>query len=282
VAAGKLVEAREVFLGIGRLPVAPQETARSAAARTSAGQLADQVRGRIPKLTVRITGATPDAVTVTIDGSAVPSDALGAPRLVNPGKHDIAAAPTSGARASASVELKEGDTREVELHVTPAVGPSVASGAASPGSPGSGARAATPGGSLAGGDSSLPSSETPPAPSSAAKRVLIYGGFGLAAAGVAAGAITGFLAMGKASSVNDACHNTLNCPRSIDDDLQNGRTMGTVSTIAFAAAGAGAVAGVIGLLIGPKKESAPPATAAAWITPWVGPAGAGVAGVAQF
>src|SRR5262249_525427 len=113
VAAGKLVEAREVFLGVGRLPVASQETARSTAARTSAAQLADQVRGRIPKLTVRVTGASPDAVTVTIDGSAVPSDALGAPRLVNPGKHDVVAAPSSGAHASASVELKEGEAREI-------------------------------------------------------------------------------------------------------------------------------------------------------------------------
>jgi hypothetical protein len=34
--AGRLVEAREALLAVGRLPVAPQETARSAAARADA------------------------------------------------------------------------------------------------------------------------------------------------------------------------------------------------------------------------------------------------------
>jgi hypothetical protein len=108
----------------------------------------------------------------------------------------------------------------------------------------------------------------------------VYTGFGLAAAGVAVGAVTGFIAMGKASSVNDACRQGTTCPRTIDDDLQTGRTMGNVSTIAFAAAGVGAVVGVVALLVGHKKESAPPA--AAWVAPWVAPGVAGVSGMARF
>jgi hypothetical protein len=278
VSAGKLVEAREVLLGVGRLPVAPQETARSAAARRNAAELAEQVRGRIPKLTVHITGAPLDAVTVTIDGAPVPSDALGAARLVNPGKHDVVAAPTSGERASASLELQESESRSVELHVTLAPPPSPPGGPAS--TPGS-TNAPSAGGhaGLAGADGGMPN-EAPSTEQHTGGRVLVYTGFGLAAAGVAVGAVTGFIAMGKASSVNDACQNTLNCPRSVDDDLQTGRTMGNVSTIAFAVAGVGAVVGVVALLTGHKNQAAP--TAATWVAPWAAPGGMGLSGGTRF
>src|SRR5262249_44422469 len=58
---GQLVEAREVALDVARIPVASDETERSAEARAQAAQLADALRPRIPDLTVRVTGAPPDA-----------------------------------------------------------------------------------------------------------------------------------------------------------------------------------------------------------------------------
>jgi hypothetical protein len=91
--------------------------------------------------------------------------------------------------------------------------------------------------------------------------------------------VTGNHAKGKATSVNDACHSTLDSPRTVDSDLQTGRTMGTISTIAFAAAGGGAVLGVVALLVGRKSETPP---AAAWVTPWVGPGGGGLSGALRF
>src|SRR5260370_15308551 len=118
-ALGKLVEARETYLGVARIPVAPQETTRSATARANAAKLGEEIRGRIPKLTVKIAGAPLDSVAVTIDGTPVPSDALSSARLVNPGTHEVVATPASGARATASIDLKEGDQRNVELTVTP-------------------------------------------------------------------------------------------------------------------------------------------------------------------
>jgi hypothetical protein len=57
--------------------------------------------------------------------------------------------------------------------------------------------------------------------------------------------------------------------------------MGTVATIAFAAAGVGAAVGVVALLVGHKKESTPSA-GATWVAPWVAPGGAGVSGGARF
>jgi hypothetical protein len=117
MAIGKLVDARETYLSIARIPERPEETSKSKAARAEGAQSAEQVRARIPSLTVKITGVPSDAVAVTIDGAAVPSEALVAPRLVDPGSHIVSARSTSGGTAESTVELKEGETREVELRI---------------------------------------------------------------------------------------------------------------------------------------------------------------------
>jgi hypothetical protein len=114
---GMLVEARETFLSIARLPVRPQETAHSKAARSEGASLADQLRDRIPSLVVKITGVSIDSVAVTIDGAAVPGEALAAPRLVDPGSHTVSARSTTGGTAETTVELKEGESRDVELKI---------------------------------------------------------------------------------------------------------------------------------------------------------------------
>ena len=252
--SGKLVEAREVLLSVGRLPPQAAETARSGAARKESAALAEQVRPRIPSFTVRITGVPAESVAVTIDGAAVRSEALLAPRLVNPGPHEVVATSTGGGNAEAKVDLKEGETRTVELDIVPPPG------------------AATP-----------PPAATPEVPPVTAQHgqahglgPLVYAGFGTAAAGLVAGTVTGLMSLSKASTVSSACDGTT-CPRSVDGDLQSGRTLGTVSTIAFVAAGAGAALGVVGLLIRPHDESAVPAATSS-ITPWLGPGCAGLTG----
>ncbi|HEY1698045.1 MAG TPA: hypothetical protein VGG39_38055 [Polyangiaceae bacterium] len=258
VSLGKLVEAREVFLSVGRIPSQPQETARSKAARKESADLAEQVRPRIPSVTVHVTGAAPDAVTVTVDGATVPADALVAPRLVDPGSHTIAATTAGGGKAEASVVVKEGEAQTVELKIA------------------SDAAIVPPAGAPAAPEPPVPS-PAPEPPSSSGFGPLVYAGFGVAAAGLVTGTVTGILAFSKASSVKNACDG-LTCPPSVDGDLHTGRTMGTVSTIAFVVAGAGAAAGVIGLLIAPHHaESATPAPTASF-TPWIGPGSAGVSG----
>ena len=114
---GNLVEARETFLGNARLPERPEETSRSKAARKESDQLAEQLRSRIPSLTVKITGVPSDTVAVTVDGASVPNEALAAPRLVDPGTHIVSARSTSGGTAETTVDLKEGEARDVELKI---------------------------------------------------------------------------------------------------------------------------------------------------------------------
>lgn len=268
-ATGKLVEARETFLSVGRLPVSRQESPRSAAARKDAAQLAEQLRARIPTLAVSVQGAGSDSVTVTIDGNGVPTEALLAPRPVDPGAHDVVATSANGGKATAHVEVKEGDSPTVQLTLTGGAPP-----AATPSAASTQPKEAPPPGPAS------PPPFAPPPSSSGIRPVLIFGGFGLAAAGAIVGGITGGLAMSKASSVKNACSG-LTCPTSVDGDLSSGRTMGTVSTVAFIAAGVGAAVGVVGLVLAPPahEEGAPPT---AWLTPWVGPGAAGMSGAVRF
>jgi hypothetical protein len=227
---GKLVEAREVLLSIGRVPVQPSETARSTAARTEGARLAEELRPRIPTLTVKITGAPASMVTVSIDDSPIPSEALDA-RPVNPGAHDVSARAGSGSSVHASVDVKEGEARAVELKIAAAtVAPQPLR---------------TP----------SPSPATPEGPSSGAGgglNPLFFVGVGVAGAGLIVGAVTGGLAMGKASSANSACNSVdLTCTPAGYDDVTSGRTLGNISTVSFIVAGVGAVVGVIGFIISP-------------------------------
>jgi hypothetical protein len=123
MALGKLVEAREAFLSVARLPRRPEETDRSTAARGESAQLAEQVRARIPSLVVKVTGIPADSVTVAIDGESVPAEARAEPRLLDPGAHDVLARSTDGRTAEMKVNLKEGEARDAELKIVPAASP---------------------------------------------------------------------------------------------------------------------------------------------------------------
>lgn len=216
----QLLEAREVFLSIARLPVQSDEGEKSAGARTEAAQLAEQLRPRIPTLTVKVLGAPAgSSPVVTVDGVTIPPAAVGAPRKLNPGSHDVTAKSTGGPEEHATIELKEGESKELPLTLKAPI---------------------------AGAD---PLPPKPEEKGGATKtNSLVYVGFGVGAVGVVAGTVTGILAFGKASTVDAACHQTTNCPASAKSDVTSGRTLGTISTISFIVGGAGALVGVYGLL----------------------------------
>jgi hypothetical protein len=260
---GKLVEARETFLSIARIPVRPEETARSRAARNQSAPLADELRMRLANLTIRITGVPASSVGVTVDGAAVPTEALSVPRPVNPGAHEVVAKAAEGAATEARVDLREGEAREVQLKIVVAPPP--------PPSPG-----ADVGSHPASAPSDSGGSDASRATGSARWSPLVYVGIAVAGAGVAAGTVTGLLAMSKASSVNDTCNAALACPHSVHDDLSTGRTLGDVAAISFAAAGAGAIVGVVGLFLSGHKEDTAPKAAS--FTPWIAPGSAGLRG----
>jgi hypothetical protein len=229
--AGKLVEAREAFLSIKRIPVRIEETDRSRSARSEADTLAEQLRGRIPTLHVRITGVAPDSVAVTVDGASIPTEALEAPRYVNAGMHTVAARSTTGASTETQVELKEGETRDVELKI-------VLTGGTAP------EPAATTGGPPPMATHSLDSRPAETAPRS---HVLEWSLIGAGAAvGIAGGVLLGV----EAGQAKDAVD------RSDRSGYDSAKTLWTVGLVGAIAGGAAVVGGGIVFLLPSDRGAA--------------------------
>jgi len=252
-ALGQPVDAREVCLGVARLPVSPEETSRSAEARVEAAKLAEEVKPKIATLRLRVRGVPPGAEPiVTVDGAAVPAAALTEARQVNPGPHALTARVGSGPETKGAADLKEGEVRDVELAVTPPR------------------------------DGDAPKGAPPPAPRAggegAVERRLspwVIPGFAVAAAGVGVGAVTGVLAASAKGDLDSKCVGS-RCGPEAYDTLDRGKLLGNVSTIAFIVGGIGAVAGIYGLTH--PVPAAPAAPRGAFVQPYVGARAFGIHG----
>jgi hypothetical protein len=235
VALGLLVEAHDTALQVMRLPVLAREPAPFRAARDAAASLSEELLTRIPSLTVTVKNVPEGATaTVTIDGASVSTEALDAPRKLNPGHHVVTAKAGSAERKQ-DVELAEQETKSVAIEL-PAPEP----------------------GQATNDESATPAPrEEPAAGRSSTSKALIVGGFGVGGVGLIVGSITGVLSLAKTSSIkgSPACAGSV-CNPSEDGDLSSARTMATVSTVSFIAAGTGAVVGLVGLFTG--RGSAPP------------------------
>ena len=216
----ELVEARDVLLSVERMPVQTAESAKAANARVEARAMAEQLRERIPALRIVFSPEPLAAPHVTIDGVAIPAEALASPHKVNPGRHTIIAE-ANGARATSGILMGERELRMVTL----ALGAATAA-----------TRATT--------SSAPPEATREPGPVRPGPTGWFYVGVGTAGVGVIVGTITGALALSKASALESECTGSA-CPRSAADDLSASRSLGVVSTIAFGIAGAGAALAIV-------------------------------------
>jgi hypothetical protein len=210
-----------------------------AKARTEAKALAKDLEPKIPQLTLELEHAPP-GVRVLVDDAEVAPAALSSPLALNPGKRVVRA--TLGAlEERAEVELDAGQTRKLNMDLS---------------------KLAEPKG---------PKRTTEVAPTSPGTSPWVYVGFGVAGAGVLVGGVTGALALSKGSTVDDGCVDA-RCPPSTHDDIDSGRMLGNVSTVAFIVAAVGAGIGGVALLSSSKEKAAPKVQA------WVAPGSAGLRG----
>jgi len=82
---------------------------------------------------------------------------------------------------------------------------------------------------------------------------LVYVGIGVGGVGLIVGAVTGSVSLAKASEVKDQCFEERLCPRLVEATRDDAIAMAHVSTASFVVAGAGAVLGIVGLIVGGQQ-----------------------------
>ncbi len=247
VELGMLVEAREVCLGIARMPVESDESKRSADAREEAAKLAEAVRPRIGAVVLKLTPAETKAeLIVEVDGVRVPEAALNEPRRVNPGAHDVRAQYEGGEPVTVHVSVGEAESKDVALAPVP---PKVV--IAPPPPP--------------------PPTGPAPKPPRTGLAPLTVAGFITAGVGLALGGSAGIAAMVYKSNL--ACPNNV-CSGDDVKRLDDANFAANVSNVGFIVAGIGAVLTVVGFLTTPARTTMGQRS----ITPDVGLGWAGVHG----
>jgi hypothetical protein len=262
VAGGMLVEARDTLATLLRTARKPTDPAVFNEARSSAEQLYEQLGTRIPSLRIVLKnlpeGASP---TVRVDGVEVPATALTAPRRVNPGAHLIQCT-LGDAEREQKVDVVESDSKEVAIDL----------GGSQPAGVSSTSKKPAP--AVAPGPTTSPISS---GPEPGRSHTLAYSGIALGTAGLLTGVIGGALTLSyKQKAIDNGCDNNL-CPPAAHGDADAARTAGTVSTIGFVVAGAGAALVLIDLWSSPAKSSPAPDSRSS-VRIWLGSSHVSLAG----
>jgi hypothetical protein len=295
-AMGMLVEARDTIANIRKLPQSPNDPAPFVDARAKADELDTALETRIPALNITVTGAAEgESPSLVVDGVPVPAAAVGLPRKVNPGKHMVVAKTAHG-RGEQSVDIREGEQKDVQIKLGAASSDSMATDTPSDGTTdGQSPHTDTPADSDSGG----PKSHSP--------TLITWIGAGVGGAGLIAGSITGLMSMSLVSKIK----NNGECPNNVcrsgmpgGDDYSSANSLATIADIGFVVAGIGAAVAVGSIILGhpedtaakpenaapPAGGDAPPAADPAAggdpapqsklrVVPWVGLGSAGVVGV---
>jgi hypothetical protein len=245
---GLLVEAADTLLRVTRYPRRADEPAPFTKARAEASDLVPEIVERTPTVTIRLEGlpeGTPPRLR--IDGKLAPASMVGLPHKVNPGAHLVAAG-TPGLYAEREVSLAEGEHQTLTLELSPGEAPEDFYG-----------------------------NDEAPAAEQASESPLVWVGFGVGAAGLAVGTITGILALSQESDLESTCPNQV-CGRDADGDLDAAYTMAHVSTVGFIVGGVGVAVGLVALFIGGSGGDDEVAVGNVRVSPRVGPGFVGLEG----
>jgi hypothetical protein len=264
----KLLDAKEAYLRAAHYkhPAGQKEPDAFVSAREAAQQKTDSLGPRIPELLITIKGVEPGTpVTIKVDGQPLRADIPR--RLVNPAPHEhLVSASAPGYRdASTTVSAKEGEQKPVTLELVPGKsGPPI-----------------TP-------DPKIEPNERPkngdtktPPDRKGGPPVAALIGFGIGAAGLLTGAITGGMSLAQTSSLRKDCEaaggSIDKCPEIVTDAQERhdrANALANAANATLVIGGVGVVFGVVALFVfkpsEPKKDAS--------LTPLIGPGTLGVRG----
>lgn len=236
---GRLLEARRAAAQTAAMPKSAHEPAAFTSARASAARMLVDLDARIPTLAVIPAGVRAGArVHIEIDGTLVPSARFGVASKLDPGTHRITAAARGYRSTVEVVALAEGEHRTLsvtlvlrrrEMAPSPAVTPSAPRPAvASPGRRGS--------------------------------AILSYVGFGVGAAGLIAGSVSGLMSIARTRDIVHRCGGSV-CPSSYRGQIDSARTLGWASNVSVGVGVVGVGVGLAALLM--QRNSVPAESPAA-------------------
>jgi hypothetical protein len=234
IALGKLLEARETLNRVSKIPAKAGEPAPFREARKQVDALNADLANRIPSVVVVPANTDPaQPPTINIDGEDIPSTVASVPRKINPGTH-VAIVKSGKLEKKVEFIVAERENKTVDVDFKDQVPPPPP-----PPPP--------------------PPTTTKPQPTGTSTgKILMFGGFGLAAVGIGVGAVTGLMSISKTGDIKDHCKDD-KCTKDQADAIDSAKLLGNVSTIAFIAGGVGAGVGVVGLLMVSKESKENPA-----------------------
>lgn len=231
---GQLLEAVDIFEQTAHFKLSDDSPEAYRRAVASAHVEVEEVRRRVPRLKLTLTGGAPEEgpPQVTIDDKPTPAALLGVERPINPGLHRISVRLGGQVRSSRELSLLETESYQVELDVgraKPVPKPVVLN------------------------ESRLVVAAPAPEAVPSTVRTLGYVGIGAGVLGLGIGTYTGLVALHHRSNLDSACDPT--CPMSSADDLNGFRTNRTVSWISYSVGVAAGATGVLLLTLGkPARE----------------------------
>jgi hypothetical protein len=226
---GKFVESWESYHRI----IIENVTAPPVFAKALADAQAElaSVEGQRARLTITVTGSP--APRVTINDVPVRVEALGVPRLVDPGHTVVTVAGDGLKTETRTIELAPGKDESVSIALVKDDASPVASTSPAPEAP--------PAADAGGGSFYKPAA---------------IGAFAVGGAGLVLGAITGAVALGKHSDLKTECPSGSCDTTASQSTLSSYKTMGALSTVGFIVGGVGVGGGVVLLVLAPKAPSA--------------------------
>lgn len=244
---GKWVEAHERYSMVTELPA--EATSQDWDAARTARRDATRLEPHIPRLTLRVVGALPNEVQVTVNGELVPADKLGVARWMNPGPIRVAGIPKAlrpplrGPKEQLEA-LADGEDKTVTLVFTTAP-----------------ERDGLLGASGHGDENRSVAPET--------RRVLSYIALGVSGAALLTGSAFGWMALQDHADLRRQCRSQ-HCPAELGsevDAFEAKRALGVAGIIT------GGVLGVTGLalyLSAPQPRATPQRGAASSRSSWHG------------
>jgi hypothetical protein len=240
VGMGKLVEGHERYEQVIREGVAPNAPWQWKRAVVEAQSELVAVDRRMAWLTITVHGGR--APTVEIDGKVVPDAAQGVKRATNPGLRVVSAREEGFLSVQRTITLEEGQSEEVELTLEP--DPHALAASKEPKKPRRIVVLAPP--------------PPPPGPDRTLPIVLLSAG----GASLVAGAVTGFMAIGVRSDLEQACGGDVCQPTNESEyadyreQRDKYRALGTVSGVTLALGAAATLTGAGLFLFSGKASSA--------------------------